>query len=58
MPTSERRPRKKKSGVKRTDSGQSAKFIKAAKELGLGEDSAGAFERAMDALKRQKGKSS
>ena len=59
MPTPKRKPRKKKSGIKRTDPKQSASFIKAAKELGLGDEASGdAFERAMDSLTKRKKDSS
>jgi hypothetical protein len=54
MPTSERKPRKKKRGIARTDPEQSATFIKSAKELGLGEGSGEAFERAIDSLTKPK----
>jgi hypothetical protein len=59
MPTSELKPRKKKPGIKRTDPKQSARFIKAAKELGLGDAASGeAFERAMNSVTKPKGRSS
>lgn len=58
MPTQKPKPSKKQSGIKRTDPKQSAKFIKAAKELGLDDGSGEAFERAMDSLtKSKKGRS-
>lgn len=40
--------RKKRTGIKRTDKEQSARFIASAKELGL--ESSEAFERAIAAL--------
>jgi hypothetical protein len=59
MPTSARKPGKKKPGIKRTDPKQSARFIKAAQELGLDKGSGEAFERAMETLtKTKKAKSS
>ena len=49
--------RRKRSKIKRTDPKQSARFIKAAQELGL--DNAGdAFLRAMDKLAPKKPKGS
>jgi hypothetical protein len=46
--------RKRRSKIKRTDPKQSARFIAAAKELGLG--SGEAFNRAMDTLTPKKPK--
>jgi hypothetical protein len=55
MSTTERKQRKKKPGIRRTDPEQSAKFIKAARQLGLeGSSSGDAFERAMNALTKPK----
>lgn len=51
-----RKGKKRRPKIKRTDPKQSARFIKAAKELGL-DQSGEAFERAMNALtKKPKGK--
>jgi hypothetical protein len=51
--------RKRRSKIKRTDPKQSARFIAAAKELGL-KGTGDAFERAMNTLapKKPKGRSS
>lgn len=58
MLTGKRKPRKRRS-IKQTDAKQSARFVAAAKKLGLGESSED-FERAMDTLapKKPKGRSS
>jgi hypothetical protein len=48
--------RRKRNKIKRTDPKQSARFIRAAKELRL-DESGEAFERAMDTLAPQKRKS-
>jgi hypothetical protein len=45
--------RKRRSKIKRTDKKQSARFIAAAKELGL-EGTGDAFERAMNTLATKK----
>jgi hypothetical protein len=59
MPPTARKPKKPKTKIKRTNPKQSARFIKAAKELGLGDaDSGVAFELAMDTLAKSKKKSS
>jgi hypothetical protein len=58
MPPTGRKP-KRTPRIKRTDPAYSAKFIKAVKELGIGEESGDAFERAINALtKRKKSQSS
>lgn len=54
MPTGKPK-RRKRSKIKRTDPKQSARFIKAAKELGL-DESGEAFGRAMDTLAPKKPK--
>jgi hypothetical protein len=58
MPPTARKPKRQR--IKRTDPKQSARFIKAAKELGLDDAASGAaFERAMRSLaKPKKGSSS
>jgi hypothetical protein len=48
-----KRKRRKRSVVKKTNKKQSARFVAAAKELGLGE-SGEEFERAMGALVKPK----
>ena len=48
-----RKGKKRRPKIKRTDPKQSARFIKAAKDLGL-DQSGEAFERAMDALAKPK----
>jgi hypothetical protein len=54
MPISGGKPKKKKPKIKRTDPAQSAKFLKAAKELGLDESSGNEFEKAMESLTKSK----
>ena len=56
MATGKPKPRKR-SKIKRTDKEQSARFVSAAKALGLGKDG-DAFERAMDSLAPKKPKQS
>jgi hypothetical protein len=59
MPPTARKPKKRTPKIMRTDPKQSARFIKAAQDLGLDEGSGDAFERAMDHLtKSKKSKSS
>jgi hypothetical protein len=53
MPRTGRKSKKGVPKIKRTDPEQSAKFIKAAKELGLDESSGGAFEHVMDSLTKK-----
>jgi hypothetical protein len=54
MPTGKPKPRKRRK-IRLTDKEQSARFISAAKALGLGQSGAD-FERAMDALAPKKPK--
>ena len=52
-----RKGKKRRPKIRRTDPKQSARFIKAAKELGL-DQSGEAFERAMDQIVPKKPKGS
>jgi hypothetical protein len=55
MSTGSRKRKWRRPKIKRADPKQSARFIAAAKELGLGE-SGDAFERAMDTIAPKKPK--
>lgn len=55
MSTGSRKRKGRSPKIKRTDPKQSARFIAAAKTLGLGE-SGGAFDRAMDTIAPKKPK--
>lgn len=54
MPTATPKRRKPSSKTSRADPKQSAQFIKAAKELGLGDKDGKAFDQAMDGLTKPK----
>lgn len=54
MPTGTPKRKKPSPRIKRTDPQQSARFIKAAQELGLGDKDGKAFEQAMGALTKPK----
>lgn len=57
MPNAKGKGRKRASPVKRTDKSQSERFIRAAREMGLG-DSSKDFDKAMDKIVPKKPKAS
>lgn len=54
MPTGTPKRKKPSPKIKRTDPKQSARFIKAAQELGLDDKAGPIFDQAMDALTKAK----
>ncbi len=54
MPTGTPKRKKPSPRIKRTDPQQSARFIKAAQELGLDDKAGEAFDKAMDSLTKAK----